>query len=74
MKKELAALESNTSQQRELIEQEIKQLERQLQFAGEKIKSGVLEPNRDLPLRREILRLKRELVALDGPEAEPAKP
>jgi len=69
-KEELATLESNKTEQKELVQAEIKLVEQALTGVIERVKVGVLPTGSDIPLRREILRLKRLQILLESPSAE----
>ena len=57
-------------EQRRLYEEEIKLAEKQLGEAQKRVDTGGIAPGELIPLQRDVLRLKRQLAALDlGPES-----
>ena len=60
----IAASPSARAEQRKLLEQEIALLENKLQSMRKQVEVGVVPPDELIPTQREVLALKRQLVAL----------
>ena len=60
----VALTESGRAQQRDLIEQEIKLAEQSLDSMRKKVSMGVVSSDELLPLQRDVVELKRQLVAV----------
>ena len=66
-----AAERSNTEDIKALIREEIGLVERLLQECRKRIQIGIEPSEADIPLQRELLRLKRELLSVEGRDSRP---
>jgi beta-lactamase regulating signal transducer with metallopeptidase domain len=65
LKRELAALESRHADVKTLVQQQIQTAEKQLELMKRSVGNGVLSSESLIPLQREILKLRRQLMALE---------
>ena len=71
LKRQAAAERSNTEDIKALIREEIGLVERLLQECRKRIQIGIEPSEADIPLQRELLRLKRELLSVEGRDSRP---
>ena len=62
LKREIALSQSDRLQARQAVEEQIKVVTQQLDETKKRIRNGVQAPEEEIPLQREILRLKREAL------------
>jgi beta-lactamase regulating signal transducer with metallopeptidase domain len=67
-KLQLARLSNSKADQRAVLFQQLSVAEHMLKEQKRKIEVGTLPPGAEIPFEREVLRIKRELYALDGPD------
>jgi hypothetical protein len=66
IRRELASLEKNRDQVKALVQEEIEIVQRQLKEARKLVEAGLAPAGHDLALQRELLKLRRELLSLEG--------
>jgi hypothetical protein len=67
-KLQLARLSGSKADQRAVLLQQLHVAEDMLREQKKKADAGFLRPGAEIPFEREVLRIKRELYALDGPD------
>lgn len=67
-KLQLARLSGSKADQRAVLLQQLQIAEHSLKEWKRKLEVGTLPPGDEIPFEREVLRIKRELYALDGPD------
>ena len=65
IRRELAKFDKNRADIRELVQEEIEIVQRQLKEAQKLVEAGLASSSHDVALRRELLKLKRELLSLE---------
>jgi hypothetical protein len=65
LKLQLAELHGNRTEQRQVLEEQLKVAERHLAEEKKRVEVGTQPPGSEIPAQREVLRLKRALMALE---------
>jgi outer membrane protein TolC len=65
IQREIAKLDADHAQLRQVVQEEMKALQRLLNEARKRVEIGTASPGHDLDLQREMLRLKRELLQIE---------
>ena len=67
IQREIAKLNADHAQLRQVVQEEMKAVQRLLNEARKRVEIGAASPGQDLDLQREMLKLKRDLLQLEEP-------